>query len=64
EASMLASSKNEHLLDALLRDSRLTKVMTEKEIRDAMNPANYVGGAPVIADNMVAAVEKALKKKV
>jgi len=64
EASMIASSKNEHLLDALLRDGRLTKVMTEKEIRNAMDPANYVGGAPIIVDNMVAAVEKTLKKKV
>jgi len=64
EASMIASSKNEHLLNVLLRDERLTKVMTEKEIRNAMDPANYVGGSPVIVDNMVAAVEKALKKKV
>jgi len=64
EASMIASSKNEHLLNVLLRDERLTKVMTEKEIRNAMDPANYVGGAPIIVDNMVAAVEKALNKKV
>jgi len=64
EASMAASSNKEHLLDALLRDGRLMKVMTEAEIRNAMDPANYVGGAPVIVDNMVSAVEKALKKKV
>jgi adenylosuccinate lyase len=64
EASMKASSGNEHLLDVLLKDEKLTKIMTEKEIRDAMDPANYVGGSPMIVDRMVAAVEKTLNKKV
>ncbi|MDR0198788.1 MAG: adenylosuccinate lyase, partial [Methanomassiliicoccaceae archaeon] len=64
EASMAASSNGEHLLDVLLRCKKLKGVMTEKEIHNAMDPANYVGGAPKIVDNMVAAVEKALKRKV
>ncbi|MDR0335356.1 MAG: adenylosuccinate lyase [Methanomassiliicoccaceae archaeon] len=64
EASMIASSKNEHLLDVLLRCGKLKGVMSEKDIRSAMDPANYVGGAPKIVDNMVSAAEKALKKKV
>jgi adenylosuccinate lyase len=64
EASMIASSKNEHLLDVLLRCKKLKGVMTEKDIRNAMEPKNYLGGAMRIVDNMVAAVETALKKKV
>jgi len=64
EASMIASSKNEHLLDVLLRCKKLKKIMNEKEIRIAMDPANYVGGSPQIVDSMVSAVEKALGRKV
>jgi len=64
EASMAASSKGEHLLDVLLRCKKLKGVMSEKDIRNAMDPANYVGGAPKIVDNMVSAVEKTLKRKV
>lgn len=64
EASMTASSNDEHLLDVLLRNGKLKGVMTEKEIRSAMDPANYTGGAAKIVDDMVAAAEKALKKKV
>ena len=64
EASMIASSEGKHLLDVLLKCKKLKNVMSEKEIRSAMDPKNYVGGSPMIVDNMVAAVEKALKKKV
>ncbi|MCL2607650.1 MAG: adenylosuccinate lyase [Methanomassiliicoccaceae archaeon] len=64
KASMAASSANEHLLDALLKDESMRRIMSDDEIRDAMNPANYVGGAPEIVDSMVSAVEKALNMKV
>jgi adenylosuccinate lyase len=63
ETSMEASSKNEHLLDVLLRCEKLRNVMSEKEVRDAMEPANYLGGAQKIVDDMIVAVEKALKKR-
>ena len=64
EASMTALSNSEHLLDVLLRCDKLKGVMTEKDIRNAMDPANYVGGSPQIVDDMVAAVEKVLNKKI
>ena len=64
EASMTASANNEHLLDVILRCGKLNGIMTEKEIRSAMDPKNYLGGAPKIVDDMVSAVEKTLKKKV
>ena len=64
EASMIASSGNEHLLDVLLRCRKLKGVMSEEDLRRTMAPGNYVGGAPEIVDNMVSAVEKKLKRKV
>lgn len=64
EASMTASSGNEQLLDVLLRTEGLRNVISEQELRDVMEPKNYLGGAPEIVDNMVSAVKKALKKKV
>jgi adenylosuccinate lyase len=64
EASMIASSGGEHLLDVLLRCEKLKGMMTETEIREAMEPANYLGGASVIVDDMITAVENALGKKV
>ena len=38
--------------------------MPEKDIRAAMDPANYTGGAKEIVDKMVAEVEKELNVKV
>ena len=64
ESSMIAVEKDIHLLDILLKDLKVTKVMTEKEIRDAMDPANYTGGSGEIVDDMVKAAEKALNRKV
>jgi len=64
ESSMIAVEKDIHLLDILLKDPKVTKVMTEKEIRDAMDPANYTGGSGEIVDDMIKAAEKALNRKV
>jgi len=64
ESSMIAVEKDIHLLDILLKDPKVTKVMTEKEIRNAMDPANYTGGSGEIVDDMVKAAEKALNRKV
>ncbi|MCL2712670.1 MAG: adenylosuccinate lyase [Methanomassiliicoccaceae archaeon] len=64
EASMNASKNNEHLLNVLLRNKELTKIMTEKEIRSSMDPKNYVGGSKEITDNMIKAVESALNVKI
>ena len=63
-SSMIAEDEDRQLLDVLLERKDLVKLMSEKEIRDAMNPANYTGGSKEIVDNMVSEVEKVLKKKV
>jgi adenylosuccinate lyase len=63
-ASMIAVKDGRQLLDVLLRDTRVTDRMTEKELRRTMDPANYTGGAGEITDEMVRAAEKATGKKV
>jgi len=44
--------------------SRNLKFMTEAEIRDAMDPSKYTGGAGEIVDRTVSDIENALKRKV
>jgi adenylosuccinate lyase len=63
-ASMTAIEKGIGLKEALLEKSEVKKVMTEKEMDSAMNPANYIGGAKEIVDKMVSAVEEVLDRKV
>ena len=64
EASMTALRKGINLREALLEREDVRKAMTEKEIIDIMDPANYTGGAKDIVDKMVSAVEEVLEKKV
>jgi len=63
-ASMTAVEKEIQLLDILLKNDKVMGRMTEKELREAMDPANYTGGAKEIVDDMVKAAEKATGKKV
>ena len=62
-ASMIATEKDMQLLDILLKDKTVMGKMTEKELREAMDPANYTGGAKEIVDEMVRAAEKATGMK-
>lgn len=64
EASMIAVEKDLQLLDVLLEDKKVMAAMGEKELREAMDPANYTGGAQEIVDEMVKAAEKATGRKV
>ena len=59
ESSMTAVSEDVQLLDVLLRDRRVTAAMSEKELRDAMDPRNYTGGSEQIVDDMVKAARRA-----
>ena len=63
-SSMIAEDEDRQLLDVLLENKELLKMMPEKDIRAAMDPANYTGGAKEIVDKMVAEAEKALGIKV
>jgi adenylosuccinate lyase len=64
EASMVAVDKDLHLREALMQREDIRKHLTEKEIIDLMDAANYVGASKEITDKMVSAVEDALGKKV
>ena len=63
-SSMIAEDDDRQLLDVLLENKDLLKQMPEADIRAAMDPANYTGGAKEIVDKMVAQVEKELNVKV
>ncbi|MFA5453539.1 MAG: adenylosuccinate lyase, partial [Candidatus Methanomethylophilaceae archaeon] len=64
ESSMIAEDEDRQLRDVILERSDLKGLMTEEEIREAMDPVNYTGGAKEIVDNMVSEVERVLGKKV
>jgi adenylosuccinate lyase len=64
EASMVAVDKDLHLREALMQREDIRKYLTEQEIIDLMDAANYVGASKEITDKMVSAVEDALGKKV
>ena len=64
ETSMEAAKSGEHLLDVLMRSKSVTTLMSAEEIEMAMDPANYVGGAPDIVDRMVSEVEGVLGVKI
>ena len=61
---MVAEDQKRHLRDVLLEREDLKGVLTEQEIVETMDAANYVGGAREIVDKMVAAAEDAVGKKV
>jgi 3-carboxy-cis,cis-muconate cycloisomerase len=54
EACREALNKNQSLLDALMQDQRVSAVLAEDQLKDLVNPANYVGAAPEMARRVVA----------
>ncbi len=63
-SSMIAEDEDRQLLEVLLERDDLKGRMSEADIRAAMDPNNYTGGAKEIVDRMVAQVEKELNVKV
>jgi len=64
ESSMIAEDEDRQLRDVILERSDLRDLMTEEEIRDAMDPVNYTGSSKEIVDNMVSEVGRVLGRKV
>ena len=64
ESSMIAEDEDRQLRDVILERSDLRDLMTEEEIRDAMDPVNYTGSSKKIVDNMVSEVGRVLGRKV
>lgn len=48
-----ARERDVHLLDVLLKDRAIKGCLTAKEIRETMEPANYLGASKKIVDNIV-----------
>ena len=63
-SSAMVEDTGRHLRDVLMERDDLKGVLTEQEIVETMDAANYVGGAREIVDKMVAAAEDAVGKKV
>lgn len=63
ETSMEAARTGEHLRDVLMRSKDVTSLLDEDSINKAMDPANYVGGAPDVVDRLIAEVESALGRR-
>ena len=54
EASMTARKKDLHLREVLAADPAVTKVLSAKELQDAMDPDRYVGRSGEIVDAITA----------
>ena len=63
-SAMVAEDEDRHLRDVLLERQDLKGILTEQEIIDTMDAANYVGGAREIVDKMVEAAESIVGRKV
>lgn len=63
-SSMVAEDEGRQLRDVLLEREDLKTMMSEEDIRSAMDPNNYTGGAKEIVDKMVAEVEEKLKVRI
>jgi len=53
ETAQKARTKGIHLRDALLVESKVTKVLSKKEIEAAMDPNAYLGESYAIVDAVV-----------
>lgn len=54
EACREALNENVTLLTALLNDKRVSDVLPEDQLKDLVNPANYVGAAPEMTRRLLA----------
>ncbi len=52
-SALKASESGKHLLAVLQRTPKVTKMLSQKELEAAMNPANYLGATGAVVDNIV-----------
>jgi adenylosuccinate lyase len=58
QCSLRASTDGRSLLDVLAATPQVTKVMTPEELRQAMEPASYLGATRTIVDTIVAKLSR------
>lgn len=60
QCSMKADEEGIHLREALMESESVRDLLSEDELAKVMDPANYIGKAPVLIDRMVEKAEKLL----
>lgn len=58
KTSLLAIQKNITLKDAFLIENKKLKILSDKELNDALNPKNYLGATEQIVDRVVNKLER------
>jgi len=58
KTSLKAVEKNKSLKEVFLEENKKLKLLTEKEINDALKPENYLGAAEQIVDKVVKKLER------
>ncbi len=53
KCAIRAQMENLSLLEVLKREKEIEGLVSEKELRDALNPENYIGRAEEIVDEVV-----------
>lgn len=62
-ASMQAEAEGANLYNMLMKVKEVRKAFTPEELARIMDPANYIGQAPLLADRAVAAARKRVKRR-
>ena len=58
KTALKAASQGKSLKEIFVQENKKLKILTDKEINDALNPANYLGAAEKIVDNVVKRLER------
>jgi adenylosuccinate lyase len=63
KASQQAEMEGANLYEKLLQVKEVKKAFTPEELAEVMDPANYIGQAPLLADRAVQAARKRVKRR-
>ena len=58
KTSLKAVQKNKTLKEAFLKENKKLKILSDKEVNDALNPKNYLGASEQIVDRVVKKLER------
>ena len=58
KTSLKAVQQNKSLKETFIQKNKKSKLLTEKEINDALKPENYLGAAEKIVDKVVKKLER------
>jgi adenylosuccinate lyase len=58
QLSLQAVAKDKTLQEVFLEENKKRQLLTEKEIRESLNPKNYLGASTAIVDRVVRKLER------